>query len=80
MTPSDSLRAAINSCGYSLNKIGHASGVSQPTLFRFTRGGGISLATAEKLFAFFGFEMVVPPHALMTNQRLSQSDTSAIFP
>jgi len=38
------------------------------------------LATAEKLFAFFGFEMVVPPHALMTNQRLSQSDTSAIFP
>ena len=60
MTPSDSLRAAIEHSGYTRSKISNGVGVSQPGLSRFMRGGGISLKTAEKLFVFFGFSIVPP--------------------
>jgi len=80
MRASDLLRDAIQSCGYSLNKISCASGVSQPALHRFMRGGGISLATAEKLFTFFGFETVAPPTPLMAVQDQSQCEDAATHP
>jgi plasmid maintenance system antidote protein VapI len=49
-------------CGLSANALAKAAGVPQSTLSRFLRGQrGLTVATAERLMAYFGLE-VVPRH------------------
>lgn len=57
MTPSDTLRAAIAADPRSYYQVAKQSGVAIDTLLRFADGGGITLATAEKLMRLYGFEI-----------------------
>src|SRR5438552_1779670 len=67
---SDALRDMIVSSGRSLNSLAHEVGVHQPTLWNFVNGRcGITLNTAEKLFAHFNLELVNPGVGPPTSSR-----------
>lgn len=55
------LKEVVSKSGLSLNKIAKESGLSQSQLHRFVSGERtLSLASAAKLFDYFGLRVVVP--------------------
>lgn len=61
LTVSEQLRQAITESGLSIYAISKGSGVTQPVVARFTSGErDIRMATADKLFKFFGM-VATPP-------------------
>ena len=52
------LRKRIKTCGKSLNQIGKETGVDKAALSRIIHGGGCKVETVDRLFKYFGFEVV----------------------
>lgn len=59
------LRRAIRASGLSQGELARRTKITQPALNLFVNGRDIKLATAEKLFAFFGMN-VGPPTKKIT--------------
>jgi plasmid maintenance system antidote protein VapI len=56
---SEALKEAIRECGLSFNELARETGVRDPIISRFMNGSrSLSLKSAEKLFAYFGFSVV----------------------
>jgi plasmid maintenance system antidote protein VapI len=53
-TLADMLREKIRECGLSANTLAGLTGIKQQTISEFLRGKDIRLATAQKLFDYFG--------------------------
>ena len=53
------LRERIEKSGKSLNQIGRETGIDKAALSRIMRGGSCKVETADKLFKYFGLELVL---------------------
>jgi hypothetical protein len=53
----DALRQLIRASGKSTNTVAREAGLNQPRLYEFVKGGGMSLANAQRLAAYFGLEL-----------------------
>ena len=58
MTLTDTIRQAIKTCEVDKKRIADDTGINSSVISRFVRGHqGISLSTADKLAAYFGYEL-----------------------
>lgn len=59
-TISDQLRDILENCGQTRYRIAKATGISEPTLSRFTTGSrGLPMKTLDKLGLYLGLEIRV---------------------
>jgi hypothetical protein len=58
---SNTIRAAIHSCGKRLPTIAKKSGVEASALTDFMDGADIHLTSASKLAAYLGLDLIVEP-------------------
>jgi len=57
MSISDQLRDAITASGKPITTIAREAGITQPALWRFMQGEGVTTGTADKLADYFGLKL-----------------------
>ena len=58
MKPSDALRAAVKNSGETRYRIAQETGMTESGLSRFVRGGGLNLASLDRLAGYLGLELL----------------------
>ncbi|HEX2838744.1 MAG TPA: hypothetical protein VHN77_11505 [Phycisphaerales bacterium] len=58
MKPSDALRAAVKNSGETRYRIAQETGMTESGLSRFVHGGGLNLASLDRLAGYLGLELV----------------------
>ena len=59
MSVSETLKAAVNESGWTINSLASASGIPQSSLQRFINGErGLSLRTVDKLAKYLGLTLI----------------------
>ena len=58
MKPSDALRAAVKNSGETRYRIAQETGMTESGLSRFIHGGGLNLASLDRLAGYLGLELV----------------------
>jgi hypothetical protein len=58
MRPSDALRAAVMDSGETRYRIAQETGMTESGLSRFVHGGGLNLASLDRLAAYLGLRLV----------------------
>jgi transcriptional regulator with XRE-family HTH domain len=58
MKPSDALRAAVKKSGETRYRIAQETGMTESGLSRFVHGGGLNLASLDRLAAYLGLRLV----------------------
>lgn len=58
MKPSDALREAVKTSGETRYRIAQETGMTESGLSRFVHGGGLNLASLDRLAAYLGLRLV----------------------
>lgn len=72
MKPSDALRAAVKNSGQTRYRIARQTGMTESGLSRFVHGGGLNLASLDRLAGYLGLELV-PTRTQVTGKALTKA-------